>query len=592
MENSIFQVNLSGVLKVLSDSLYSNWEVFLRELLQNANDAIIARRAKGDFEPFIHIDFFDTEKSKVLILRDNGIGLTADEMVEFLSKIGSSSKRSATELFNREDQSFIGQFGIGLLSCFMVSDVIEVHSTSYQSQQTMKWLGKADGTYGIEEVPYNEQVGTVVKLEIKQDIALNHEKVVFLLHKYADYLPVKVNYAHNAGDETIFNKEFPWLLKSNTVGSEALNLGNRTFGERFLHFFPIQDDAGKTKGLAYVLPRPTHTASESKHVLFIKRMFISNDCGDILPKWAFFVKAIVNSENLSTTASREDVYHNETLEEVRNGLGKSIKDHLYTLSQNDPNTLNDIIAIHGHAFKALALEDEAFMSFISDWFIFPTSEGNFSWAQIKARPGKILFVSDIDEFRQIAPVARANNQLIINAGYIYDTPILERLRQADKKGRITLIDPEYFGNILKDLDVEVYDELRTRIDALQAVLIEFDVELDVKVFEPAHLPALFYMSQENIQQRDFESIKNESDDLWAGVTDAVFDFQPGFKSKLFLNYSNEIVQKLLSVHTTKALDPYIQMIYFNALLMGHYPVSHKELDRMNENILFLINNNL
>lgn len=592
MENSIFQVNLSGVLKVLSDSLYSNWEVFLRELLQNANDAIIARNIKDDFEPFIHVDFFDTGKSKVLVLRDNGIGLTSDEMVEFLSKIGSSSKRGTAELFNRDDQSFIGQFGIGLLSCFMVSDAIEVHSTSLQSQKTMKWLGKADGTYGIEEVPYNEQVGTVVKLEIKQDIALNHEKVVFLLHKYADYLPVRVSYAHNAGDEIFFNKEFPWLLKNSSVGSEALNLGVKAFGERFLHFFPIQDEAGKTRGLAYVLPRPTHTASESKHVLYIKRMFISEDCGDILPKWAFFVKAIVNSENLSTTASREDVYHNETLEEVRNSLGKSIKEHLYKLSQEDPSTLNDIIAIHGQAFKALALEDEAFMSFISDWFIFPTSEGNCTWAQIKARAGKILFVSDVDEFRQIAPVARANKQLIINAGYIYDTPVLRKLMEADKKGRITLIDPEYFGNILNDLDLEVYDALRNSIEAMQGVLIEFDVELDVKVFEPAHLPALFYMSQENIQQRDFESIKNEADDLWAGVTDAVFDFQPGFKSKLFLNYNNEIVQKLLSVNTSKALEPYVQMIYFNALLMGHYPVAPKELDRMNENILFLINNNL
>ncbi len=591
MGNAIFQVNLSGVLKVLSDSLYSNWEVFIRELLQNANDAILARKLKEDFEASIHVDFFETAQSKVLILKDNGIGLTSEEMVEFLSKIGSSSKRDTADLFNREQQSFIGQFGIGLLSCFMVSDTIEVLSTSIANTKTMKWIGKADGTYSMEESSHNDRVGTTVKLEIKSDIALDPDKMVALLHKYGDYLPVNLSYSYNAGKESFFNKEFPWL-KKDSLGNDALLLGNKTFNERFTHFFSIQDEDGSTRGIAYILPRATHTATQSKHVLYIKKMFISSDCDEILPAWAFFVKAIVNSDNLATTASRESVYHNDTLERVKASLGKSIIQHLVQLSKNDPDSLKEIILIHGQALKALALEDDAFFEFISDWFIFPTTEGVLSFAEIKALSDKILFVSDIDEYRQIAPVARANNQLVINAGYIYDTPILQKLMIADKFDRLTLIDPEYFGNILNDLDVELYDDLRARIEAMQVVLMEFDVELDVKAFEPKNLPAMFYMSQDDVQKRDFENIQSESDDLWAGVSDAVLDFETGFRSKLFLNYSNEIVQKLLNTDSSKKIDPYVQMIYFNALMMGHYPISNKELARMNENILFLINNNL
>ena len=138
MKPSIFQVNLSGVLKVLSDSLYSSWEVFLRELIQNANDALTARKLLGDnFTPSIDIEFFDNEKEKVFILKDNGIGLTEAEMNEFLSRIGSSSKSSAADLINDSDDSFIGQFGIGLLSCFMVSDNIEVTSTSAKAKQAL-----------------------------------------------------------------------------------------------------------------------------------------------------------------------------------------------------------------------------------------------------------------------------------------------------------------------------------------------------------------------------------------------------------------------------------------------------------------------
>ncbi len=590
MESSIFQVNLSGVLKVLSDSLYSSWEVFIRELLQNANDAITARTFKETFTPQIQVDFFKTDTSRVLILKDNGIGLTAEEMTEFLSKIGSSSKRNTSDLFDREQQSFIGQFGIGLLSCFMVSDQIEVESTAWNQSTTMRWIGKSDGTYTIQQAENTHQTGTKVRLEIKKDLPLTADKLVFLLHKYADYLPVPVVYSYNAESETVFQKEFPWVTRS--VGSEAVQLGNRTFGEKFTHYFPIQDSTGQTQGLAYILPHPTHATSSSKHVLYVKRMFISDSCSDILPEWAFFVRAILNSDNLSTTASREDIYHNETYEDVRESLGNSVKKYLRHLGDTDPEAMRDIILTHGQALKALALEDDTFFAFIQNWFIFPTTQGNLSLQQIKSETETILFVTDLDDFRQIAPIARANHQLIINAGYIYDTPILQKLQERDVLGKIRQIDPEYFGNILSDIDIDTYDLLRNKLDHLQAILIEFDVELDIKSFSPDHLPALFHMSQNAMQRRDFENIRDESNDTWAGVTDALFDFSTGFRSKLFLNYQNPIVQKLLQTPTAQKLDPYILMLYFNALMMGHYPISPKELERMNENILILIHNNL
>ncbi|MDJ1493846.1 HSP90 family protein [Cytophagaceae bacterium DM2B3-1] len=590
MENSIFQVNLSGILKVLSDSLYSSWEVFIRELLQNANDAITARGLKESFKPVIQIDFFETGTSRVLQIKDNGIGLTADEMTEFLSKIGSSSKRNTSDMFDREQQSFIGQFGIGLLSCFMVSEKIEVESTAWNSTSTMRWIGNTDGTYAIEPTDYNGYIGTKVRLAIKKDIALTSDKLTFLLHKYGDYLPVPIKYSYNAGSEITFQKEFPWLTRS--TGSEALMLGNRVFGERFSHYFPIQDSKGQTQGLAYVLPHRTHTTSVSKHVLYVKRMFISDSCGDILPDWAFFVRAILNSDNLSTTASREDIYHNEILEEVRESLGISIKKYLKRLGDSDPEAMQEIIVTHAQALKSLALEDDDFFAFIKNWFIFPTTQGDLSLKQIQQQSSSILFVSDLDEFRQIAPIARANNQLVINAGYIYDTPILLKLQERDHTGKTRQINPEYFGNILNDIDIEIYDLIRKRIDVLQAILIEFDVELDIKAFSPEHVPAMLHMSQDSIQKRDFKSIRDESDSLWAGVSDAILDFDPGFRAKLFLNYKNEIVKKLLYTEASKKIDPYIQMLYFNALMMGHYPLSGKELDRMNENIMILLNTNL
>ena len=176
MHQNNFQVNLAGILKVLSDSLYSSWEVFLRELLQNSNDAIVARQAIEQFSPSIQVNYFENANERVVLVKDNGIGLTPDEMAEFLSKIGSSSKRNYTDLFDREQQSFIGQFGIGLLSCFMVSDKIRVESTSVQAKQTTVWEGNINGTYRIEAAEYNEEVGTKVRLVIREDIPSGRSK--------------------------------------------------------------------------------------------------------------------------------------------------------------------------------------------------------------------------------------------------------------------------------------------------------------------------------------------------------------------------------------------------------------------------------
>lgn len=148
MENYNFRVDLKGIIRLLSDNLYSSDKVFLRELLQNAADAIDARK-KADSsytEGKITVTYQRNKSGAQLIFADNGIGLTKDEIHSFLSVIGQSSKRS-DEVRN----SFIGQFGIGLLSCFLVSNEIKVVTRSVTEEQCYQWVGKSDGSYVITE---------------------------------------------------------------------------------------------------------------------------------------------------------------------------------------------------------------------------------------------------------------------------------------------------------------------------------------------------------------------------------------------------------------------------------------------------------
>ncbi len=579
MSTSLFQVDLNGILKVLSDSLYSSYQVFLRELLQNSIDAIHARKAIDSFTPAIAVGYFDEDGVRTLTVEDNGVGLTFEEVDEFLSKIGSSSKKGI------DRDSFIGQFGIGLLSCFMVSDEVVVLSKSAKNKESVKWVGNINGSYRKELLQEEIETGTRVFLKIKDSVKLDTELLEELLHRYGDYLEYPITFEATDSAEQSFQKKFPW--EKTALDDSVLRLGKEKFQEDFSNFIPLQDWSGKTKGIAYIIPRVTHFGSVNAHCVYVKRMFITDKSAEVLPEWAFFVRAIVNSDNVSPTASREEIYKNTTLDQVREDLGECIKNYLKELSKTSKETLNQILRIHNEALKSLALQEDDFFTFIAGWFVFPTSEGNLNLNEIRKKTKVVLYVPDIDQFRQLLPIARANNQLIVNGGYIYDTQIFRKLAESDKSHSYQPIDTEYFGNILNELSLEEYDQVRDRLAQLQYHIQEFNCELEIKRFFPESMPAIFYMSQDNLLERDITSIQDESDDLWADITDSVFEFSAQFHSKLFLNYDNPLVRKLLHGKDSTVDGLFVEMIYVNSLMLGHYPLKHKELEVMNTNLLKL-----
>lgn len=584
MNTSLFQVDLNGVLKVLSDSLYSSYQVFIRELLQNSIDAINARKSLEAFDPFISVSYFAEGENGVrtVCVEDNGTGLTLDEVDEFLSKIGSSSKSRK----GVDRDTFIGQFGIGLLSCFMVSDEVVVVSRSAKGGDAVKWIGNIDGSYQKMTIDQDIAIGTKVFLRVKDTVKLDEELLEKLLQKYGSFLEVPIQFSVNGFERKSLQRQFPWLRQ--TQDDSVLRLGREKFKDDFSSYIPLRDRTGKTTGIAYIIPRQTHFGTTNAHSVYIKRMFITDTCMDLMPEWAFFVRVVINSENLSPTASREEIYKNSTLEEVREDLGQCIKDYLIELSESDPDTLKQIIQIHSTALKFLALNDTEFFAFIAGWFSFPTSEGSLSLNEIKERTKNILYISEIDHFRQILPVARANKQLIINAGYIYDTEILTGLGAIDKTASYQSIDVEYYGNIMKDVSIETIDKVGGRIQDLQYHMEAFSCELELKSFAPESLPVIFFMSQKSVLERDIKSIKEESDDLWAGITDAVFDYTHAYHSRLFLNYSNPIIQKLLDAPKAKQDRLFMETLYINSMLLGHYPLNNDELDIMNNNMVQLL----
>jgi molecular chaperone HtpG len=585
--SSVFQVNLEGVLRILSESLYSTHNIFIRELLQNSVDAITARKKTDQFDPLIEIVYFSNENgSQGLIFSDNGVGLTEEEVELFLSKIGASSKSVDSMIEDRS--TYIGQFGIGMLSCFMVSDEILVKTRSAKAgSKTVKWVGKIDGTYSTGSVDEQHPIGTSVILTINEDVEFDSEVLFGLLKDYSTFITTPVHLEIDGRKRELKKEHFSWEHKEQEAESRIQ--GKQFFNEHFEWSFPIAIPEIDTFGRAYIINRTTHYGEQAITRVYIKNMFISKDNRDILPSWAFFVRLVINSGTLSPTASREDIFRNNKLTLVQKAIEKAIKDHIQTLSTDYPEILEDILRHHIIAFKSLAIEDPEFGALVIPKFLFSTSRGTMDLEQIMKHNKTILYIPDVDEYNRILPIAKANDKLIVNAGYIYDAELFDQLADKNHNHLFQRINSAYFGSSLKDVDYETDEDNKFAVAQLQKIASEYDCNLSLKIFEPFSVPALFYMSHDAYKSKDSSRIKEESSDLWAFVTDSVSNTNQNLKnSDLYLNAKNEVIIRLLEQPGAEASRIILETLLFNAMLQGNIPLSNTEQQRLNSNLLYLL----
>lgn len=225
-----FQVNLAGMIDILSNHLYDEKDVYIRELLQNATDAIRARKKiDSTLEGKIHASLTGDNNEKTLIVEDNGIGLTEDEVHAFLATIANSSKGEKN--FDGESSNdFIGRFGIGLLSCFIVSDEIVMISTSQKDGGTTEWRGKADGTYSVRKIETDtREPGTQVYLRLRAGLE-DHpecedvEYLINTLKKYGSSLESNIIVEMNGLEEEInsWTKQFSDKETLSTLSREQI----------------------------------------------------------------------------------------------------------------------------------------------------------------------------------------------------------------------------------------------------------------------------------------------------------------------------------------------------------------------------------
>lgn len=589
-----FQVNLGGIIDLLSKHTYSSPQVFIRELLQNGADAITARKAvEPDYEGKMEIELRrESDGTPALIFRDDGIGLTEEEIHLFLATIGQTSKRDDA-FVQRSD--FIGQFGIGLLSCFVVSDeVLVVTRSSKENEKTIEWRGRADGTYSLKVLDRQIEPGTEVWLRCKagSEEYFTADTVIRLARHYGSLLRFPIQFADEFEAAIINDARPPWEERFGSPMEERqayLWFGRNLFGMEFFDYVALRSKAGDVAGAAYVLPFSPSLAMKKTHRVYLKNMLLSEETEGLLPDWAFFVKCVVNANDLRPTSSREAFYEDETLAATRQALGLQLRQYLIELAEKNPPQLRRLIQLHFLSFKALACDDEEFFSIFMRWLPFETNMGTMTLTEYMKAHEVVRYVRDLDQFRQTAAIAAAQGLCVINAGYTYDVQLVEKLQNIIPSVRLYEIDAESLLLNFKFLTLAEQDEVAEFLSAANEILRPFNCEVEIRSFQPADLPALYNASRAALFKRSMEETKQVVDGFWSSVLDEVAaGIQFDAPARLCFNYSNSVIYKLTRMRDETLLRLSIQLLYVQAVLLSHRPLNAKEMGLLNEGLMGLI----
>jgi len=577
-----FQVDLRGLVDLLSHHLYSSPRVYLRELLQNAVDAVTARR---NLDPTavpatIRIDV-DTTGLRVT---DSGIGLTEADVHTFLATIGRSSKREALAGLEAARRDFIGQFGIGLMACFVVADDIEVTTRSAADPLSppVRWRATSDGSYTVRTLADHEYPvpGTTVRLAPRPGSAdwFAPARVVELARHFGSLLPYEIlvsRHSDSGSVETVRINETPPVWARDYASpherwTALADFAEATVGFRPLDVIDLTVELAGVRGVAFILPTATSPADSGRHRIYLKGMLLSEVADGLLPDWAFFARCVIETDSLKPTASREGLYDDETLAAVREALGDRIRDWLTDLAATQPERLDRFMAVHRLGVKALARHDDALMRIMLPWLSFETTDGQVSMSEFVRRHRVVYLAATVDEFRQVAPIAAAQGLGVVNGGYTYDEELIQRLPRvlpgtvveslaADVVvAHLDLVDPDQELSLADFLGVA-----RARLDAL-------DCDVVLRSFHPVTVPALYLDNREAQHERTRAEAAAQADPLWSEILASVRSGRP--RAQLVLNHLNPVLRHIARLPHRELVATAVEALYGQALLMTHRPL--------------------
>jgi molecular chaperone HtpG len=348
-EKNKFDAEIGKVLQLMIHSIYTNKEIFMRELISNSSDACDKLRyisqTEGNLiadDPELKIYIKINKDAKTISIRDNGIGMNKEDLKENLGTIAKSGTQSFLSNMSgdsKKDNMLIGQFGVGFYSAFMVSNEITVTSRKAGEDKAYVWNSDGNGEYTVSDIDSDFSRGTEILLHIKdsEESFLDHFRLKHIVKNYSDHIAVPIYFTDDDGVANKVNSSSAlWMRSKNDIEPEQYKefYKNVSFSpdDPWIIMHNKNEGAVEFTNLLFIPSTKTfdlfHPDRRCRVKLYIKRVFITDEKIDIIPQYLRFLRGVIDSEDLPLNISRETLQHNSTIEKIKNSVTKKVLNEL------------------------------------------------------------------------------------------------------------------------------------------------------------------------------------------------------------------------------------------------------------------------
>ncbi len=372
-EKKKFDAEVGKILNLMIHSLYSNKEIFMRELISNASDACDKLRylsqsnaelVAGDsnFKITVKVD----KNNGQVIIRDNGIGMNKEDLIENLGTIARSGTANFLKNLSgnsKKDNMLIGQFGVGFYSSFMVADKVTVTSRKADEDKVYVWESEGEGEYIVSISDREFSRGTEIALHIKkeEDSFLDHFRLKHIVKSYSDHIAVPI-YFFDEGDNNeiqLNSASALWIRSKSEITEEQYKEFYKSLSyavdDPWITIHNKNEGAIEFTNLLFIPSSKTydlfHPDRKRRVKLYIKRVFISDENIDLIPSYLRFLRGVVDSEDLPLNISRESLQHNNILEKIKNAITKKVLSELKKKKEESPDEYNNFWDNFGGVLK-------------------------------------------------------------------------------------------------------------------------------------------------------------------------------------------------------------------------------------------------
>lgn len=610
-------VNSKNMFPIIKKWLYSDKDIFLREIVSNGCDAIKKLESlqgigeaqlEDGYQPKVIVTI-DSEK-KQLIVSDNGIGMTEDEVERYITQIAFSGAEEFLEKYkekSEESAGIIGHFGLGFYSAFMVSDTVEIETLSYkEGAKPVHWVSAGEDSYEIEDGIRTEH-GTTIIMNITEEEQefLQESRIREILHKYCQFMPYEIYLNPHDEERPVYDKD--GNIEKNEDGTEKKRIVKplpindihplwlkapkdctdedykafyqkvfMDFNEPLFWIHLNVDYPFNLKGILYFpkqLNRMEVMPGQVK--LYSNQVFVADNIKEIIPEFLLLLKGVIDCPDMPLNVSRSFLQNDGEVQKIAQHITKKVSDKLHQIFKNDRPSYekywNDISAF----IKFGCLKDEKFYDRMKDILLFKTIDGEYKTLEEypKAEGNKIYYVTDENLQAQYISMFKENGLTAAVLTHAIDPHFISLLEyknpdemkflriDADLGEALKVSQPEAESEDAKKAQEEENNKL---IECVKACLSDEKLEYKVESLKATETPAVILLSEYARRIQDMNKVLGES-------------FAPEGQVTLVLNSENEIVKKIPSL-TEENRKLVCEHIY-DLALMAHKPLSAEQMSK-------------